>query len=98
MSFLATAKDGSLRLRLHIQPRASRTKIIGLYDGALKITVSSPPAGGRANKEIIRFLAKKLKIPKSDVRIKSGMQSRRKSLEIKNVLESEVRRLLEVTE
>lgn len=96
MPFLVTAKDGSLLLRVHIQPKASRTKIIGLYDGALKITVCAPPVDGRANREIVQFLAKKLKIPKSDVRVKSGLQSRRKSLELKNIRESEVRRLLEV--
>ncbi len=95
MPFLATAKDGSLLLRVHIQPKASKTKIIGLYDGTLKITVCAPPVEGRANREIVKFLAKKLKIPKSDVRVKSGLQSRRKSLELKNIRESEVRRLLE---
>ncbi|BCL59336.1 hypothetical protein DGMP_00290 [Desulfomarina profundi] len=98
MSFLSTAKDGSLLLRVHIQPRASKTKIVGLYDGTLKIAVSAPPVEGRANKEIIQFLAKKMKIPRSDVRVKSGLQSRRKSLELKNIRESEVRRLLEVKE
>lgn len=96
MPFLVTAKDGSLLLRVHIQPKASRTKIMGLYDGALKITVCAPPVDGRANREIVQFLAKKLKISKSDVRVKSGLQSRRKSLELKNIRESEVRRLLEV--
>ncbi|WP_457577044.1 DUF167 domain-containing protein [Desulfomarina sp.] len=98
MSFLVKAKGGSLLLRLHIQPRASRTKIIGIYDGTLKMTVCAPPVEGRANREIVKFLAKKLKITRSDVRVKSGMQSRRKSVELKNILESEVRRLLEAEE
>jgi uncharacterized protein (TIGR00251 family) len=95
MSFLSTSKDGPVLLRVHIQPRASKTRIIGLYDGALKIAVSSPPVEGRANREIIQFLAKKLKIAKGAVRVRSGVQSRRKTIEIDGIQEGEVRRLLE---
>lgn len=94
MPFISTAKDGSVILHLYIQPKASKSRIIGLHDGLLKIGVASPPVDGKANRELVKFLAKCLKIPKKNLVFKSGLQSRRKVLVITGLKGEEVRQAL----
>ncbi len=76
--YLVKTKEGTL-LRLHVQPRASRNKIVGIHGERLKIAVQAPPADGKANKAIQKMLAKTLDIPKAQVVLKSGASSREKS-------------------
>ena len=82
MIFLKESKDG-LILRVFVLPKSSKTQIIGLYKESLKIKLKSPPVDGAANKELIDFIAKTLKIPKINLEIISGHQSKNKSLFIK---------------
>ena len=44
--------------------------------------LKSPPVDGKANEELIKLLAKKFDVAKSDIRIKSGLSSRQKLIEI----------------
>ena len=72
--------DGaSLLLDLWVVPGASRTELKGIYNGALRLRVASPPSGGQANRAIQRFLAKRLGCA---VEIESGVGSRRKRVRI----------------
>lgn len=61
-----------LHLQLHIQARASRTAILGEYNGRLKIAVCAPPVDGEANAEVIRLLAKQFGVSKQRVVLLSG--------------------------
>jgi uncharacterized protein (TIGR00251 family) len=97
MSFLSSANDGSVVLRAYVQPKSSRQRIIGLYDGLLKIGVTSPPVDGRANREVAEFLAKCLKIPKKNVVLKSGRQSRRKIFTVYGLHCGDIRRILKLS-
>ena len=72
-----------------IQPRASRNKIIGLYDNFLKIQLTSPPVDGAANKMCIKFLAKILTVSSSQIMIVSGQQGRKKIIRIEGMGTSE---------
>lgn len=72
-----------LLLYCHIQPRASRDAIVGLYQGRLKVQVTSPPVDGRANGQLIIFMAKSLGVSKSRVHLEKGENSRQKVLRIK---------------
>jgi uncharacterized protein len=76
--------DGSLLLAVHVQPRASRETICGLYDDRLKIALTSPPVDGKANKALRLFVASKLNTAKANIELQSGQSSRRKVLKIKN--------------
>jgi uncharacterized protein (TIGR00251 family) len=75
-----------LRLKAHIQlkvrPGAKQAAFTGRLGDAWKLDVSSPPVDGKANEEIIRFLAKLFGTPRSAVRIVSGRDSARKLIEI----------------
>ncbi len=48
--------DGELELRLKVVPGASRTEIAGLHGDRLKMRVSAPPEGGKANQAVCAFL------------------------------------------
>ncbi|HHO47066.1 MAG TPA: DUF167 domain-containing protein [Desulfobacteraceae bacterium] len=93
MPYLQTLPDGSHLLRLQVQPRASRTELAGLHDNALKLRLTTPPVEGRANKAVIDFLARQLRLPKKAFTIKSGLHSREKLVLIRGCTEEAVRQL-----
>lgn len=94
MPYLRTQPDGSLLLKLFVQPKASRNEIAGLHNGALKLRLTTPPIEGRANKAVIAFVAKLLHLPKSSVSIKSGLQNRNKEILILGCEEKKARQIL----
>lgn len=90
MTAFYTLKNNGLQLHLHIQPRASRTAIVGLYGERLKIALHSPPVDGKANAELQQFMAKTLKVSKSSVQIISGDSSKQKELFIQTEVAEEI--------
>ena len=75
-------RDGTLVLRIRIQPRASRDQIAGIQDQRLKIRISAPPADGAANRHLIAFLAQEFRVPKTAVEMLSGETGREKRLAV----------------
>lgn len=72
----------NLRLRCKLQPNASANKITGIANRELKIQLTSPPVGGKANTHLIKFLSKALGVAKSAVTIVAGELNRHKTVEI----------------
>ena len=72
----------SARIDVYVQPRASRTEVSGEYGGCIKIRLAAPPVDGAANAALIEFVAGRLHIAKSAVRVIRGAGARRKTLEI----------------
>jgi uncharacterized protein (TIGR00251 family) len=81
--------DG-VSFKVFVQPRAARNKIIGVHDGALKISLTAPPVEGAANRLCRDFLAKTLKLPKGRIEVVGGLKSRRKTLLIKDFSATEL--------
>jgi len=81
---------GAVILSIRVQPRASKTEIFGVMDGALKVRLEAPAVEDRANEALCEFLARLLKTSKSAVRILSGHRSRSKRVEIRGVTEQQV--------
>lgn len=77
-----------------IVPGSSRTSIEGVLDDMLKIKIAAPPEKGKANKELISFLAKKLNIKKNDIQVISGQTNPVKQLSVKGVAAEIIRRLV----
>jgi uncharacterized protein len=77
------ADGDDLLLACYLQPRASKTEVIGEHNGAVKIRISAPPVDGAANTELVAFLAKQFGVSKSPVRIESGSNNRHKCVRIK---------------
>lgn len=84
----------SARIEVYVQPRASKTQIAGMHDGRLKIRLAAPPVDGAANAELVSFVASRLQISKSKVRIVAGESSRKKTIEIDGVDERLLRERL----
>lgn len=95
MPYLSDTSDGSSLLLLHVQPKGSKTRIVGLHDQRLKIAVSSPPVDGKANKEVVRFLASVFGVKKKDVVLKSGLQSRKKTVLISSISAAAIREIVQ---
>jgi uncharacterized protein (TIGR00251 family) len=87
-------RDKTVTLTLHVQPGARRTEVAGLHGDALKIRLAAPPVDGKANAALIEFLAGRLGLPKSAVRLVGGQGSRRKILELDAVPPGAEQRLL----
>ena len=71
-----------LILDLCIQPKARHDEITGPLGDRLKIRIAAPPTEGKANRELVRFLAEIFDVPKSRVRLLSGISSREKQVRI----------------
>ncbi|HEX8248862.1 MAG TPA: DUF167 domain-containing protein [Pyrinomonadaceae bacterium] len=78
-------KNNALVFTVKVVPRASKSEIVGLYDGALKIRLASPPVDGAANAELVKLLSKTLGVSKSAVEILSGQSARTKQVKISGV-------------
>lgn len=75
-------------LRCRITPGAKRNELLGWVDeGApngrvLRVKIRAAPVEGRANRELIKFLAGELGVPKSKLSIRSGAKSRVKTVQV----------------
>ena len=65
-------------LKLHVVPGARKTAVAGLHGDRLKVKVAAPPEKGRANEELLEFLARSLNVPRKVVHLASGATSRAK--------------------
>ena len=73
-------KEGKIILNIKVQPNSSQNKITGIYnENQIKINIKAPAVEGAANKELIKFLSKTFKIPKSKIEIK-GETSKQKRI------------------
>ena len=59
-----------------------------MHDGSIKIRIAAPPVDNAANRALIEYVAQRLGLAKSRVRLVSGATGRRKVLEIDGVSEA----------
>ncbi len=77
-----------MKLALKVTPGAKKNEILGWEDDypqvgrVLKVKIAAPPVEGKANKEIVLFLAKVLKVSKSSIEVVHGTSGRIKLVEI----------------
>jgi len=70
-------------MTFYVQPNAKNSEVVQWIDeDTIKIKIAAPPIEGRANKELLCFLSRTLKIPKSSIEIIRGLQTRIKQVEI----------------
>lgn len=79
--------DGGLELEVQVQPGAKADAVEGCVaaaDGAcvLKVRLKAPPADGKANDALVKLLAKRWRLAKSDVTLTAGRSARRKRLRL----------------
>lgn len=76
-------QNRTLLLRCHVQPGAKRSELAGLHGDRLKIRVKAPPVEGKANDELVKFLARLFNVTKSDIEVRRGLTDRRKTVAIR---------------
>jgi uncharacterized protein (TIGR00251 family) len=75
-------EGGALVLALHVQPGAARTAVAGVHGDALKIRLAAPPVDGKANAELLRFLAQAFGVARRNVELLRGAKARAKLVRI----------------
>lgn len=83
-----------MRLTIYVKPLSKETKLLSEPDGTLIMYVAAPPAKGKANREIVRWISKKLGKSSSQTRIIAGFHSNKKTIEILGVTDAELTKIL----
>lgn len=85
--------DG-VQLQVLVQPRASRSRVVGLHDDRLKLQVAAPPVEGEANDAVLRLLAEVLEVPRRQLELVQGETARRKTVLVRGITPDRVEQLL----
>ncbi len=94
MAIRIDQRGTAVRLSVRVQPRASRSEVVGEHDGALKVRLAAPPVEGEANRELVRFLGKLLGVAPSRVSVVAGATGKSKVVEIEGLSVADVERAL----
>jgi uncharacterized protein (TIGR00251 family) len=90
MAIAVSERNGHLIFAVKVVPRAAKTELAGETEGMLRVRIAAPPVDGAANEELIRFLAKRLGVPRSDISIVAGLSSRKKRVQLANLTEAQL--------
>ncbi len=85
LTYLRKEKGGTVSLLIYVQPKASRNKVVGLHDDAVKISTTAPPVEGKANAAVIKILSKFFNLPKSAIALQAGRESRKKRFSLSGI-------------
>ncbi len=77
-----------------MSPGAARNEIVGRYGEGWKVRVAARAERGRANQELLGFLAATLGVRPARLRLVTGQGSRDKLVEIDGMTQDEADRLL----
>jgi len=79
-------EEEALYLNCNVQPKSNEDRIVGPVGEYLKIRISAAPTGGKANTQLIRFLAKLFHTNQAAITLVRGQTGRHKRLRIKKPL------------
>ena len=83
--------DGGSSVLVLVKPRSSRSRVLGVHDGAIAVAVAAPPVDGAANEELVRTLARHLGVRPGAVRVVAGTSGRRKRVAVEGLEPDEIR-------
>ncbi len=83
------------RLRLHVTPGAREEQIAGWHGGSLRVNVRAQPQKGRANRAVLRLLARRLRVALANLGIVHGAASRDKLVQVDGLSDEELRARLD---
>jgi len=86
---------GGVRIRLRVKPGGRVDRLIGPHDGALKLEVRAAPERGRANDAVVRLLADRLGLSRSDLDVIAGRSSQDKTVSVTGISADDVGRRLQ---
>ena len=88
-------KGDRLLLNIKSVPGSSKTEFTGVKDNRLRIRIAAAPEDGKANAELITFLAKSFGCPKREIILQSGERSRLKVISLPISVRQELEKLIE---
>ena len=71
---------GGTLLHLRVKPGARKNEILGVHGGALKLGVIARPERGKANRGVLKLLAKLLDLAPSTIELVAGNTSQDKTV------------------
>lgn len=77
-------QGSDLVVRCYLQPKASKDEVAGLHGDRIKLRITAPPVDGKANAHLVRWFGKMFKVPRTDISILQGEQSRSKNILIRS--------------
>lgn len=91
---IVAESGGGVEIRVRVQPRASRSEVVGAHGDSLRVRLAAPPVDGAANEALVELLADALGVPKRAVEIRRGHSGRTKVVRAEGVDEPAARRRL----
>lgn len=92
--YLVRQAESGVTFKVRVQPKASRNQVDGFSADKLRLRVTAPPQGGKANAAVVSLLAQTLGVSKSRLRILRGHESREKLVEVTSLTPEDVERTL----
>jgi uncharacterized protein (TIGR00251 family) len=89
--------EPTTRLRIRVSPGARTTELVGRHGEAWKVRVAAPPERGRANDAVLKLLADRLGVPRTELALVAGGSARDKIVELRGLAADEADRRLEGT-
>ena len=90
------SSSAGVKLRIHVKTLSKENRLISEPDGTLVMHVAAPPAKGKANREIMKWLARKLRTSSSMLQVISGFHSDTKVIFIVRMTETEIAAKLQI--
>jgi uncharacterized protein (TIGR00251 family) len=87
-------RKGNLVLKVKAFPGSERNAIVGLRNGELVMRIQAPAVKGKANRELVKFLASSLSVSRSEIEILSGESSRHKLVRLPRTARSALEAIL----
>jgi uncharacterized protein (TIGR00251 family) len=87
-------KDGAITFKVQVVPRASRSEIVGEFNGALRVRIAAPPVDGAANEQLVRTLSRAFGVKRSSIAITSGQASKTKQVRVTGASQPDLQKLL----
>ena len=78
-------RDGVLYVPVRVKPRASETRVLGVKQGALEVAIAAPPVDGAANLALLKELARRLGVARSQLTLVNGKTGKNKRIAVQGM-------------
>lgn len=79
---LIRKSDNSYLIECSVIPKSREEKIVGIVADTLKVKLTAAPTDGKANKQLLKLLAKSFEIRVADITLVRGSTNRHKTVSV----------------
>jgi len=91
-------KEEVTRISVRVQPNARRNEVLGFREGVLYLKIAAPPVEGKANRELVNYLADIMDIAKSRINVEKGTAGKNKLVGISGLSRERITEIMENTD